>query len=167
MKTGKPKIGLHSKVYGNIDCSQGGWVTIGERVVVGSQAMILTHGPIRPFKKDPCIVIEDLVWIGFRAIILPGVKIGRCAIIGAGAVVTSDVEPYSIYAGNPAKLIRYREVKEILRSFIIKWLMNERLGYVKKVNWSLLEYDHIKYIFPDGRFDNYRLVDIVNYGKVK
>lgn len=163
----KSKIGQHSKIYGKIDDTRGEWVTIGERVVVGSQAMILTHGPIRPFKKDPTIVIEDLTWVGFRAIILPGVKIGRCSIIGAGAVVVSDVPAYSIYAGNPAKFIRYREVKEILRSFIIKWLMNKRLGYESKVKWELLTYDHIKYIFPDGRFDNFRLVDIVNYGAVK
>jgi maltose O-acetyltransferase len=54
------------------------------------------------------INIEDDVWIGARAIILKGVHVGRGAIIGAGAVVTKDVPPYSIIAGNPARVIRKR-----------------------------------------------------------
>jgi acetyltransferase-like isoleucine patch superfamily enzyme len=59
-------------------------------------------------KSDLTIVGHD-VWIGKNAIILPNCKkIGNGAIIGAGAVVTHDVEPYSIVAGNPAKLIRKR-----------------------------------------------------------
>lgn len=54
------------------------------------------------------IVIEDDVWIGHGATILKGVKIGKGAIVAAGAVVTRDVEPYSIVGGVPAKLIRVR-----------------------------------------------------------
>lgn len=52
------------------------------------------------------IVIEDKVWIGARAIILKGVKIGCGSIVAAGAVVTKDVPPYSIVAGNPAKVVK-------------------------------------------------------------
>jgi acetyltransferase-like isoleucine patch superfamily enzyme len=52
------------------------------------------------------ILIEDDVWIGFNATILKGVSIGKGAIIGACSVVTKDVLPYTIVAGNPAKLIR-------------------------------------------------------------
>lgn len=59
-------------------------------------------------KCEP-VVIEDEVWIGAGVIILPGVQIGRCAIIGAGSVVMKDVEPYSIYAGVPAKKLRMLE----------------------------------------------------------
>jgi acetyltransferase-like isoleucine patch superfamily enzyme len=51
------------------------------------------------------IVIEDDVWIGFNAIILKGVKIGRGAIIGAAAVITKDVPPYAIMVGNPARQV--------------------------------------------------------------
>jgi acetyltransferase-like isoleucine patch superfamily enzyme len=54
------------------------------------------------------IIIDDDVWIGFGAIILTGVKIGRGSVISAGSVVTSDVEPFSIYAGVPAKKIKNR-----------------------------------------------------------
>lgn len=61
------------------------------------------------FTKCAPVYIEDEVWIGAGVIILPGVRIGRCAIIGAGSVVTKDVEPYSIYAGVPAKKIRMLE----------------------------------------------------------
>ena len=51
------------------------------------------------------IVIEDDVWLGFNATILKGVKIGRGAIIGAGTIVTSDIPPYAIVAGTPARVI--------------------------------------------------------------
>ena len=54
------------------------------------------------------IIIEDDVWIGFGTIILSGVKVGYGSIIGAGSVVTKDVEPYSIVAGVPAKKLKMR-----------------------------------------------------------
>jgi acetyltransferase-like isoleucine patch superfamily enzyme len=66
--------------------------------------------------------IGNDVWIGQRAVILPGLRLGDGAVIGAGAVVTKDVAPYAIVAGNPARLIRYRFpealVQELLR---IQW----------------------------------------------
>jgi acetyltransferase-like isoleucine patch superfamily enzyme len=55
------------------------------------------------------ISIESNVWIGFNACILPGVSIGEGSIVGAMSVVTTDVEPYTIVAGNPARLIRRLE----------------------------------------------------------
>jgi acetyltransferase-like isoleucine patch superfamily enzyme len=59
------------------------------------------------------IIIEDGVWIGFGAIILPGVRIGYKSIIGAGAIVSKDIPPNSIAAGNPCKIIReYDPLKE-------------------------------------------------------
>lgn len=54
------------------------------------------------------VVIEDDVWIGHGSIILSGTTIGRGSIIAAGSVVTGDVEPYSIYGGNPAAKIKNR-----------------------------------------------------------
>lgn len=60
------------------------------------------------------IIIEDDVWIGANAIILSGVTIGEGAIIGAGSVVTKNVEPYTIFAGNPAKKIKMRFTEDEL-----------------------------------------------------
>jgi len=57
------------------------------------------------------VVIEDDVWIGTNAIILPGRRLGKGSIIAAGAVVTRDVEPYAIVGGNPARLIKRRNEK--------------------------------------------------------
>lgn len=58
------------------------------------------------------IVIEDHAWIGFDAVILKGVKIGKGAIVGARSVVTKDVPPWTIVAGNPAKKVRELKPKE-------------------------------------------------------
>ena len=63
--------------------------------------------PGHPSSKGDIVVGND-VWIGNGAVVLSGVTIGHGAIIGARSVITKDVEPYAIYAGNPAKLIRYR-----------------------------------------------------------
>jgi acetyltransferase-like isoleucine patch superfamily enzyme len=56
------------------------------------------------------VEIEEDVWIGANCVILPGVTIGRGAVIGAGSVVTKSVPAYSIYVGNPAKLMRMRNM---------------------------------------------------------
>lgn len=62
-----------------------------------------------PTKK---VVIEDRVWIGFNAIILKGVRIGREAVVAAGAVVTKDVPAGAVVAGNPARIIRMAQAEE-------------------------------------------------------
>lgn len=56
--------------------------------------------------KRAKIIVEDDVWIGANAVILPGIRIGRGVIVGAGAVVTADVPPYTVVAGIPARIIR-------------------------------------------------------------
>jgi len=73
-----------------------------------------------PHKGDT--VVGNDVWIGQNATILPGVHIGDGAIIGMNSVVSSDVEPYSIVAGNPSKLIRKRFDDELIRLMLeFKW----------------------------------------------
>ena len=85
------------------------------------------------------------VWIGANAIILPSVKkIGNGVIIGAGSVVTKEVKPYSIVAGNPAKLIRYRfDAKDI------------NILETKRVyDMSIEEFsDNIKYMYNKSTFN--------------
>ena len=72
--------------------------------------------------EDKNTIIGNDVWIGHNAIVLGGVKIGDGAIIGAGAVVTKDVEPYAIVGGVPAKVIKYRFSKEIIEQLLeTKW----------------------------------------------
>ena len=60
-----------------------------------------------------CVMGND-VWIGHGAVLLPGVKLGNGAAIGAGAIVTKDVPPFAIVVGNPGKIIRYRFSPEIV-----------------------------------------------------
>jgi len=59
------------------------------------------------------IVIEDDVWLGLGVCVLDGVRIGRGAVIGAGAVVTQDIPAYAVAAGVPAKVIRYRGIRPV------------------------------------------------------
>lgn len=84
----------------------------GRNVSIGPEATILTlgHDPQSPTFEDKGgdVIVEDHAWIAYRALILPGVAIGEGAIVAAGAVVTKDVEPFSIVAGNPAKKIGER-----------------------------------------------------------
>ena len=64
---------------------------------------------------DRDVILEDDIWVGVRAVILKGVKVGRGAVIGAGAVVTKPVPPYCVVAGNPARPLKLRgSVEEIL-----------------------------------------------------
>jgi len=64
--------------------------------------------------EPKAVVIEDDVWIAARAIILPGVRIGKGAVIAAGAVVTKDVPPYTVVGGIPARKIKSRVEEDSL-----------------------------------------------------
>lgn len=110
-------IGDNSGLGSN--CSIYGECTIGKNVMMGTDIVILTanHNFSRTdipmtqqgMGKEKRVIICDDVWIGTRVIIMPGVKIGKGSIIGAGSVVTKNVEPYSIVGGVPAKLIKKRK----------------------------------------------------------
>lgn len=92
---------------------------IGKNVMMGPDVVFIPDShdfsdPDKPIQEQGFIhfepiVVGDNTWIGTRAIILPGRKIGKCAIIGAGAVVIDNVPPYAIVAGNPARIIRFRK----------------------------------------------------------
>lgn len=92
-----------------------GGLEIGNHVDIASEVMIWTsqhdiHSEdMKPIEEK--VIIEDYVFIGPRSIILPGVKVGRGAIIAAGSIVTKDVEPGKIVAGTPAKEIGDRKTK--------------------------------------------------------
>lgn len=116
-------IGLRTVSIGSnsgigINASVGDSTHIGSNVMMGPEVLILTQnhqtsrldlpmvqqgfGPVTP------VHIENDVWIGARAIILPGVRIGAGSVIGAGAVVSRNVSPAAIVVGNPARTVRYR-----------------------------------------------------------
>lgn len=95
-------------------------LTIGDNVMMGEDVMIIGGGhrfdrtdiPMgeQGGKEKTSLLIESDVWIGARAMILPGCsRIGKGAIVGGGSVVTHDVPDYAIVGGNPAKVIRYRK----------------------------------------------------------
>ena len=93
-----------------LDCNE---VHIGHHVMIGPGVQIYTAAHplqaetrIQGWEVAKPIVIEDNVWIGGGAILLPGVRIGRNAVVGAGAVVTRSVPANTVVAGNPARVIR-------------------------------------------------------------
>lgn len=93
-------------------------IKIGNRVLIATHTTItsLTHDyiyenmPFAPIIDKP-VIIEDDVWIGFNAVINPGITIGKEAVVGAGAVVTKNVPSYVIVVGIPARILKYREIK--------------------------------------------------------
>ena len=119
-------------------------ITIGSHVMFGPEVVVRGGNhrfdlvgrwmkEVRDTEKrpedDPGVVIEDDVWVGTRAIILAGVRVGRGSIVGAGAVVTHSVPPYAIVAGNPARVLRYRwDLDTILRHESLLYPANLRLG---------------------------------------
>ena len=93
-----------------LDCNEvhiGHHVMIGPGVQIYTAAHLLQAEPrIQGLEEAKPIVIEDRVWIGGSAILLPGVRIGRNAVVGAGAVVSRNVPANTVVAGNPARVIR-------------------------------------------------------------
>ena len=90
-------------------------LTIRRNAVIAYEAIIWTlnhdYNDIHFCGKGAPVEIGSYAWICSRAIILPGVKIGEGAIVASGAIVTKDVEPWTVVAGIPAKVIGYRERK--------------------------------------------------------
>lgn len=97
-----------------------GGITIGNGVFIGPKCNLITiNHDVDPGNRSATygrpIVIEDNVWIGINSTVLPGVKVGYGSIVGAQSVVTRDVPPMTIVAGNPARIIRKIEPKNYSR----------------------------------------------------
>jgi acetyltransferase-like isoleucine patch superfamily enzyme len=105
-------IGDHSVVNRACNFGNRGGITIGSCVSVSQEVFISAgdHDPNDPEfgSRFAPVVVEDYVFIGSRAIILKGVRLGRGAVVAAGSIVTKDVEPFTIVGGNPAKPIGKR-----------------------------------------------------------
>jgi acetyltransferase-like isoleucine patch superfamily enzyme len=117
----------------------GGTITIGKYCQLGADVAIhasnhpinymttyinsnLFNGELKDLKQEKEVIIGNDVWIGHKAIILGGVTVGNGAIIAAGSVITKDVEPYTIVAGVPAKVISNRFSPSICKEIEnLKW----------------------------------------------
>jgi len=92
----------------HIDCRRGK-IILGNRVNISHGSYILGHTGWRPLNENEMTVIEDNVRVFVNAVILPGLRIGKNSIIGAGAVVMKDVPPEAIVMGNPARVVQYQD----------------------------------------------------------
>ena len=105
---------------GNVTISCNAPVDIGEHTMIAAGVVIhtSTHDykdhPVWSSRVDAPVRIGKHVWIGLNAIILPGVIIEDYAVIGAGAVISKNVPKGAVIAGNPAKIIRFRNDAELL-----------------------------------------------------
>ena len=135
-----------------INCSVGSFCSIANGVVIGGSRHPMEYASTSPVflsHKDSVkmkysrheyslklrTVIESDVWIGEMTLIKAGVKIGVGAVIGMGSIVTRDVEPYSIVAGNPARFIRKR-------------FDDETIGALLELKWWTLPDSQLKEIAP-------------------
>ncbi len=128
-------------------------IRIGNHVMFGPEVVIIAgnHNTTAPGRfmcdvlektsnDDLTVTIEDDVWIGARAVILRGVRIGRGSVVGAAAVVTRFVPPYAIVAGNPAKVIRFRwDVDTVLRHEEALYRPQERYTREQLETWQAAE----------------------------
>lgn len=118
---GQCSLGDRSGIGHNCElhAAGGAEIIIGKYVNMGPEVVIYTqnHSTRRTdiimqnqgFDKAKSVVIEDDVWIGRRVIILPGVRVGCGSVLGAGAVVAKNVEPYSVIVGNPGYPVKSRK----------------------------------------------------------
>lgn len=95
-------------------------------------------------KSKGYIIIDDDVWIGYRAMVLSGVHIGQGAVVAAGTVVTKDVPPYAIVGGVPAKVIKYRFSPEVIQQLL-------KLDYSKLTDDMIREKIDELYTSLDGK----------------
>jgi len=113
-------VGLTQKCYINAvgGCHIGRGCQIGGETIIHTTEHQYTGGESLPYDRVRLVkpvFIEDYVWIGHRASIAPGVRIGQGAIVGMGAVVFEDVPPLAIVIGNPAKVLAYRSQQDFDR----------------------------------------------------
>lgn len=112
---GGKNLHLGNNVYINFNLTivDDGQIYIGNKVMIGPNVTIATaNHPLEPELREKQLQynldvhIEDNVWIGANAVIVPGVTIGKNSVIGAGSVVTKDIPENSVAVGNPCKVIK-------------------------------------------------------------
>ena len=110
--SGRIEIGNHTFInYGSSIAARAS-VKIGSHCLLGHYVFVMDndqHDIVRhtELPQSHPVIIENHVWIGSKAVILPGVRIGSRAVIGAGSIVTTDIPPRCVAAGNPARVLRH------------------------------------------------------------
>lgn len=103
-----------------INCEVGSFSSIASGVIIGEDVS-MSYNKVRNERVEKCIVGND-VWIGENVLIKQGVRVGHGAVVGMGSVLTKNVPPYEIWAGNPAKFIKKRFSDDIIDQLLqIKW----------------------------------------------
>lgn len=141
-------IKIGNNVYIGFGCRFIGYggIKIGDGTIVAHQVEILTRNhnydsvnlESIPYDKTYIlkeVKVEDNVWIGSHVLILPGVSIGEGAVIGMGSVVTKDIPSFAVVGGNPAKILKYRNVERYNK------LKSENKIYLKLKNKKILYND--------------------------
>lgn len=124
---GGAHLHMGSGVYANSNLTlvDDGHIYVGDRVMFGPNVTVATaNHPIDPalrarglqYNKD--VYIGDNVWIGANTVVVPGVRIGRNTVIGAGSVVTKDIPENTVAVGNPCRVLR--EISERDRTYFYK-----------------------------------------------
>lgn len=108
-------MGINSVFNARCRIDTRGTVTIGNNVAISSDVIIITadhniHAANFASRARP-VIIEDHVWVGTRAMILPGVKLGYGCVVAAGSLVSKNIAPFEVVAGVPAKKIGERGCK--------------------------------------------------------
>lgn len=110
----KLKIGKNVIIVGNLLAMARGGITIEDNAMIAANVQLISNNH-DPYERAvlPCkpVLIKEGAWVGAGATILPGVCVGRYAIVGAASVVTKDVPDYAVVVGNPAKVIRMLDAK--------------------------------------------------------
>lgn len=110
--SGRIEIGNHTFINYGSSIAARSLVKIGPYCHLGHYTFVMDndqHDIVRhtDLPQSKPVVIEDHVWIGSKVVILPGVRIGSRAVIGAGSIVTNDIPPRCVAAGNPARVLRH------------------------------------------------------------
>ncbi len=139
-------------------------IVIGDKVIMGPEVVIMggDHNTTLAGKfmidfresenqpeNDKDVILETDIWVGARAIILKGVRVGRGAVIGAGAVVTRSVPPYWVVGGNPARPLR-------LRGSVEQIMAHERILYAPDARLQRQTIEEAAVQFESGRRQSVR-----------
>ena len=149
---GEIKIGKYCLITPGVRIMAAKSIIIGDACMIAHGVYISDadwHGiydRAEPVGNTKPVILKDNVWIGDSAIICKGVTIGKNSIIGAGAVVTKNVPPNSIFAGNPAKLVKTLEDKDF----------NTRANFLENPKKLAKDFDSLdRYSLGDNSFLNW------------